>query len=133
MASDPNSAVGQAENANELLAGYFADMNKFVSDITGTEIPPDVSEIVSKLDFSELHRMATTRASDSSSFENGAAIENIHMMAAITREFNLRSKSKIDYYADGSSDYMNESNFYSTMKSFWTSMIIGLHEEGKTS
>jgi hypothetical protein len=133
MALDPDSALGQAETANDKLAEYFSNMGKFASDATGSAVPPDFQETLDEFDYSELHRMSTTRASDSASFQNGAAIENIHMMAAIEREFNLRGKGKVDYYSDAAGDYVNESNFYSTMKSFWVSMLGGTYEEGKTS
>lgn len=133
MALDPDSALGQAESANDSLAGYFSGMNKFASDTTGASIPPDFQSVNDNLDYSELHRMSTTRAADSASFQNGAAIENIHMMAAIQREFNLRSKGKVDYYSDAASDYLDDSNFYATMKTFWVSMLGGVYEEGKTS
>jgi hypothetical protein len=133
MALDPDSALGQAEKANDKLAEYFSNMGKFAADIGGATIPPDFQETLDEFDYSELHRMSTTRAGDSASFQNGAAIENAHAMAAINREFNLRRKGKIDYYSDAASDYTNESNFYSTMKSFWVNMLSGNYEEGKTS
>lgn len=133
MATIPNSAIGQAENANELLAAYFSALTKFAADTNGVTLPPNFATTISGLDYSELHRMSTTRSSDAASFENGAAIENIHMMAAIIRENNLRIKGKVAYYSDASSDYLNESNYYSTMKSFWVNMLNGLYIEGKTS
>ena len=110
MALDPNSAVGQAESSNDKLAKFFSDLNKFVKDLTGTVLPPEFDDVATALDFSELHRMSTSRVADSASFENGAAIENIHLMVAINREFNLRSKTKLDYYSDAENDYLQESN-----------------------
>lgn len=129
----PNSALWQSENANEILAAYFAAMNQFASSIDGSSVPPDFEAVITQFDFSELHRMTMVRASDAASFENGAAIENIHLMAAVKREYGLRTKGKVEYYADATSDYLNDSNFYSSMKSFWVNMMRGLYEEGKTS
>ena len=133
MAIDPGSVVGQVEAANDKLAEYFSNMAKFTTDFLGTDFAPDFEDYVDVLDYSELNRMVRTRFSDSASFENGAAIENISMMVAITREYNLRSKNKMDYYADASSEYSSESNYYSTMKIFWMNMIRGNYVEGKTS
>ncbi len=133
MALDPNSVAGQAETANNKLAEYFSELNKFAADTAGLLVPPDFNDYLEFLDYSELHRMTTTRIADTASYENGAAIENIHMMVAILREFNLRQKGKIDYYTDSETDYMQESNYYSTMKVFWVNMLSGLYEEGKTS
>jgi hypothetical protein len=132
MALDPGSAVGQAETANDTLAGFFSDLNKFVRDLTGATLPPEFSDLVDSLDYSELLRMTTSRVSDAASFENGAAIENVHLMVAIVREYNLRSKSKLDYYNDAQSDYLSESTYYSAAKVFWVNMISGLYDSGKT-
>jgi hypothetical protein len=133
MSFDPNSAIGQAETANDKLAQYFSDMNKFVGDNTGSILPPDFQDIINSFDYSELLRMTISRAGDSASFENGAAIENIHHMVAIMREYSLRQKGKIDYYSDAETDFLDESNFYSTLKVFWVNMLSGFYEEGKTS
>jgi hypothetical protein len=128
MALDPNSAIGQAETANSLLAEYFNNMNKFLLDSTGAVLPPDVETFINSLDYSELHRLTSIRATDASSYENGAAIENIHQMVAVIREYSLRRKSKNDYYVDGASEALTESNFYSTSKVFWVNMLNGIYE-----
>jgi hypothetical protein len=132
MAIDINSAVGQAENANDKLAQFFSDMNKFVKDLTGATLPPEFADTVSEFDYSELHRMTISRISDSASFENGAAIENIHQMTAIMREYNLRQKGRLQYYTDAESEYLTESDYYSAAKVFWVNMLSGLYDEGKT-
>jgi hypothetical protein len=133
MAIDSGSVLGQVDNINSKLAEYFSNLLKFVEGSSSLVFAPDFREYVALLDYSEVYRMATTRYQDSASFENGAAIENIHMVVAITREFSLRSKGKLEYYSDARSDYMSESNYYSTMQVFWTSMIKGNYVEGKTS
>jgi hypothetical protein len=133
MALDPGSVSGQVDSVTNKLAEYFSNMRKFVADSTGVELPPDFDEYVNELDYSELYRMTNTRYSDSASFENGAAIEVIHMLAAIVREYTLRTKGKIDYYSDAESEYLTESNYYSTMRVFWMNMINGNYIEGKTS
>jgi hypothetical protein len=86
-------------------------------------LPPDFSDYIEDFDYSELLRMSTTRASDSSSFENGAAIENIHMMVGISREYSLRRKGKSSYYADASSEASRESDYYATSKVFWVKTL----------
>lgn len=131
MALDPNSAIGQAEVANAKLAEYFNAIYKYLVDTTGILPMPDFNEFVQSFDFTELHRLAVTRASDAASYENGATVENIHHMVAIIREHELRRKNKISYYLDGAADNMNESNFYSTMKVVWTAMLSGKYTEGQ--
>lgn len=130
MALDPNSAIGQSETANNALAGYFAALSTAMEDDTGAQPIPSTDDLVAEFDYSELLRMATTRASDSASYENGAAVENIHMMAAIDREYSLRTKSKLDYYTDAAAEFLDESNFYATMKVYWVNMLNGIYKEG---
>lgn len=130
MAVDQNSAVGQAETANNQLAAYFSLMNKYIG--SGGNLP-NFNDYVSTFDFSELHRMSTSRAGDTASYQNGAAIENINQMIAINREYDLRTKGKQAYYSDAESDFMQESNYYSTLMVFWVNMLNNIYEEGKTS
>lgn len=130
MPRDINSAIGQAENANAKLAEYFSDLSKFLQ---GLGALPDFNDFISTFDFSELHRIALLRSGDSASYENGAAIENIHSMVGINREFGLRQKNKIEYYADASSEARTESDLYATAKVFWVNMLSGIYIEGESS
>ena len=133
MAIDSNSPLGQAENSNQSLAGFFNALSKHLADPTGTMPPPEFRDIVESLDYSELHRMTFVRSGDAASHENGAAIENVHQMAALTREYGMASKTKSDYYTDGAAEADRESVFYSNMKVFWVSMLSGNYKEGTTS
>lgn len=120
--TDPNSAVGQVQGINDALAKYFSDMTKYLSQ-GGT--CPDIRDYLAGTDFSELHRLASQAQEGSSNYPNGTAIENIHHISAVTREFGLRTKSKSDYYGDGAVDATTESNYYATMKTVYASMIMG--------
>lgn len=133
MAVDANSATGQAESANDQLAGFFNDLNKYLVDTTGAVLPPEFQPVIDSLDYSELHRMTFIRTSDSASYENGAAIENVHQMVSLIREFDMASKRKTDYYRDAASEANRESDYYSNMKVFWVSMLKGNYVEGATS
>ena len=128
------SPVDQAGTINTNLAQYFDSMQKFSSSSDGSAPLPDFNkDVIEGIDYSELLRMTTTCASDAASYTNGAAIENVNHMVALNREFGLRSKTKLQYYADAQSDYLNESNFYAAMSTFWTNMMIGAYTDGKTS
>ncbi len=133
MATDQNSVAGQVDNLNSKLADYFSKMQKYVADPNGGQPLPDFATFVESFDFSELHRMTISRASDAASYENGAAIENTHHMIAVAREFNLRTKTKASYYSDAQADFTTESDYYATMKVFWGNMLRGVYEEGKIS
>jgi hypothetical protein len=133
MAIDANGVLGQAETANEELAGYFNDLNKYLTDDTGEVLPPDFQKVIDKLDYSELHRMTFVRVNDAASYENGAAIENVHQMVALSREFDMANKRKTDYYVDAGEESNRESDFYANMKVFWSSMLRGNYVEGATS
>ncbi len=133
MAVDANSVLGQSETANEELAGFFNDLNKYLLDTTGAIKPPEFIKIIEKLDYSELHRMTFVRSNDAASYENGAAIENVHQMVALIREYSMANKRKTDIYVDAGSESNRESEFYSNMKVFWSSMLRGSYVEGATS
>lgn len=132
MALDSNSAFGQSEVGNDKLAEYFNSLYKYLKDTTGTVLPPEFQEVVDIMDYSELHRMTYVRSEDSSSYENGAAIENIHQMAAFVREFGMAVKKKTDYYTDAAAEANRESDYYANMKVFWLSMLSGIYVEGAT-
>lgn len=133
MAFDPNGVLGQAEAANEGLASFFNDLSKYLADTTGLILPPKFQTVVDGLDYSELHRMTYARTNDAASYENGAAIENVHQMVSLIREFDMASKRKTDYYVDGASEANRESDFYANMKVFWVSMLRSNYVEGATS
>ena len=133
MAQDANGVLGQAETANEEMASFFNKLNKYLVDDTGLVLPPVFQEVVDKLDYSELHRMTFVRTNDAASYENGAAIENVHQMVAIIREFDMASKRKVDYYVDAGAEANRESDYYANMKVFWSSMLRGNYVEGATS
>lgn len=131
MALDANSAIGQAEVSNNKLSEYFNEIYRFLNDTSGLLAMPDFKDYVESLDYSELHRMSSIRVKDASSYENGATLENIHNMVSILREFNLRSKGKIEYYGDGASDAQKESDYYATQKVRWVNMLSGNYTEGQ--
>lgn len=133
MATDVNSALGQAETSNDKMSEYFNDLNKYMVDTTGGVSPPDFQDVIDAVDYSELHRMTYVRAEDSASYENGAAIENTHQCVALIREFDMASKRKTDYYTEGASEANRESEHYANLKVYWTSMLSGIYTEGGSS
>lgn len=133
MAIDKNSALGQAEGSNDKMAEFFNDLYKYLSDTGGVIPPPDFKTVADELDYSELHRMTYVRAEDSASYENGAAIENTHQIVALLREFSMANKRKTDYYTDAGAEANRESEYFSTLKVYWTSMLSGIYVEGGTS
>lgn len=133
MAIDKNSALGQAENSNDSMAGFFNDLNKYLADTTGGVPPPEFQNVADALDYSELHRMTYVRGEDSASYENGAAIENTHQMVALLREFSMAGKRKTDYYTDAAAEANRESEYFANIKVYWTSMLSGVYMEGGSS
>jgi len=128
--ADPT--LTQAQTNNNLLSTYFDAMNNFVSDPTGATLPPNCSTtLISLLAYSQLLGMSQARASDASSFQNGAAIENVNNVVAIQREFALRSKIKSNFYADASQDYQNDSNYWNAMSAFYNSILMGVITTGE--
>lgn len=128
--ADPT--LTQAQANNNYLSAYFAALNNFVSDNTGATLPPNcATTLTSLLSISQLLGMTLSRASDVSSFQNGAAIENVNNVVAITREFTLRSKTKTGYYSDASQDYQNDANYWNAMSSFYNNILSGTLTSGQ--
>lgn len=131
---DPTTAVGQAQTTYNNLSIYFDALNDFVSDDTGATLPPDCdATLVSLFNYDQLLTMTQARTSDVASYQNGAAIESVHTMVGIEREFGLRQKTKLDYYSDAQDDYSNESDYWDAMSVFYVSMLLNVYKEGQTS
>lgn len=128
--TDPHSAVGQVQAANNTFSEFFAAVAAYLSD---GGVCPEFSDSVASLDYSELLRTAKMGQTGSANYPGAAAVENVHQIAAVVREYGLRSKGKAQYYDDGQSDAANESDFYDSMSSFYSSMLQGVYAEGATS
>jgi hypothetical protein len=126
---DPNSVLGQIQTLNNTLSAYFQAMAAFANDTTGSTQLPDFSTVADGLDHSELLRMTNSRTSDSASFQNGAAIENLSHSVAIIREYNMRTKSKVEFYQDAGTDFASDSGYYATKSSYYSSMLNGFYKE----
>jgi hypothetical protein len=129
MAIDANSAVGQAQNIYNSLAKYFSDMTTYLCSGGAC---PDFNDYVGTIDFSELHRVTAMAQSGSSNYPNGAAIESIHHITSVLREFALRTKNKAQYYGDGQGEATDESNYYATLKTSTVSTLSGIVTPGGT-
>lgn len=127
---DPNSAIGQAQDANNAFAEFFAGVYQFLANGGSC---PEFSDFLERMDYSELLRIAVSGQTGSPSYPGAAAVENVHQIVAVLREYGLRTKGKNQYYEDGQSDVLNESNFYATMKIHWVSMLNGVYVAGATS
>lgn len=126
---DPNSAIGQAQSANNVFAQFFSDVYQAHF---GTGDFPEFSDVVASLDYSELHRIAVNGQMGNANYSDAAAIDNVHQMVAVGREYGLRTKGKLQYYGDGQNDALNESNFHATMKTMYVNMLRGVFVPGGT-
>jgi len=127
MAIDANSAVGQAQTIYNQLAQYFADMTTY--HLNGGACP-DFSTYITSIDYSEIYRVTDQAQGGSASYPNGSAIESIHHIMAVLREYTLRTKTKAAYYLDGQGDATNESDYYSTLKTATVSTMSGVVTPG---
>jgi hypothetical protein len=130
-APDPNSAVGQSQTGFNAFSQFYAALEAFL--LGNSTTCPEFSDYTSQVNYTELHRIALTSQIGSANYPGGAAVENVHHMAAVTREYSIRQKSKADYYADGQTDSGNESSYYSAMSSYYTNMLQGIYAPGSTS
>lgn len=127
MAIDTNSAIGQAQTIYNQLAQYFSDMSNYLNNGGAC---PDFTTYITSIDYSELHRVTDQAQSGSANYPNGSAIESIHHISSVLREFALRTKSKSNYYSDGAGDTTDESNYYATLKTSTVSNLSGIVTPG---
>ena len=133
MASiDPNSYVGQAQSANNSLAAYFNAVYLSLLDTTGTVPMPNFNTVPTGFDYSDLIRVSNLSVDDPARYSTGAAIENVHNMMAISREFDMRQKTKVEYYSEGTTGSLSDSNYYTMMAIFWVGVLQGIYREGST-
>jgi hypothetical protein len=130
MATDSGSAVGQSNTAYTAFSTFFSQVNAYLA---GGSTCPDFSDLAGTLDYSVLHTSAVSDQSNNANYPAAAAVENTHHIAAVLREFGMRTKTKANYYTDGQSDSLNESNYYTAMTSYYGNMLQGVYTPGATS
>lgn len=126
---DPNTPIGQSDKIFGALADYFLNVASSARD--GSEYPT-LSDALSGIDYTELHRMARNRVTAGSSMATGAAIEATAMAAAVLREYGIRVKNKAAYYGDHASESLVESDMYTAMQLNFASYLRGGHSQGAT-
>ena len=127
---DANSAIGQVQTANNAFAQFFSSVNQALS--SGGNFP-EFSDSLASLVYTELHRMAINGQLKNANYPDAAAIENVHHIIAVQREYGLRYKNKNQYYSDGAADALNESNYYATIKTLYINMLRGVFTPGETT
>ena len=123
MAFTPGSSVDQVDSAHGGMATYYSLLSKYLNGVIST--PPDIDDYISLFDFSEVHREVVLNGYDTPNPSMGVASDSIYMMVGLQREQELCVKSKAGYYADGASEYADESNFYSNTRVYSTSAMQG--------
>lgn len=121
MATDPDSLVGQNDAIHDALSGFYKDMSTALENNTSF---PSINSILGGLTFTQLQTLAYNTIYSKGNFMSGSAVETIHMVGALLREYNMRAKNKSEYYLEGQADHANESDYYDKLKYSRKSMLL---------
>lgn len=122
-APDPNAALGQSNSAYTACSGYFSSASTAAQ--SGGNFP-EISDLLSSLDYSELHKVAALGQSASANSSYGAVIDTVHHIVGVQREAALIAKAKSAYYTDAQSESQQESDYYASQKSGMAGMMNGI-------
>lgn len=123
MSFNAGSSTYQADAAIGGLSSYFSAMSQYLNNVITT--PPDIKDFVSTFDYSEIHREVTLNGYDTPNLAMGFGADAMYMMAALQRELSMCVNTKVGYYQDGASEYIDEANFYGVSRVQTTSAMQG--------
>ena len=112
------------------MARFFSELAEYLN---GSGSCPELADYLPQIDYTELHRFALSGQTGNASYPGAAAVEVVHHLVAVQREFGLRTKGKIQYYDDGQSETGNEAAYYDAMKLFYVNMLRGNYVPGATA
>lgn len=112
----------------DTLAGNLEDYFDLLQ--TNLETPsqplPSFEDYIGNLIYDDLLTDAQAGSVRGPSFSIGAAVDAAHLVAAIQREFAMRSKSKIAYFADGQDDVGKLLDYIDYMHGSYTGYMNGI-------
>lgn len=121
------SSIDELRTLKDKLQDYF---DKLSLNLSNTSNPlPSFEDYIAFLTYDALLTDAISGSDRAASYSNGALTDTAHMVAAISREFAMRTKSKASYFTDGEDDSSRVSTFMDTMFGRYYNYIRGTSPE----
>jgi hypothetical protein len=121
------SVATQLKNITDKLQGYFSALSL---NLTSTaNALPSFEDYVSLLDYDEIYTQAVDGAERAANYATGALSDTVHQVIAINREFDIRSKTKSQYFSDGIVDSATDAANYQDMYGRYTNYYRGTAPE----
>lgn len=121
------SSFDELDTLEEKLVDYF---DKVAANLASPAVAlPSFEDYITDLSYDVLLTEAQAGAVRAANFSTGALVDTVHLIAAIQREFNMRSKGRIQYYADGEDDTSRTVNFIETLHAKYRNYLRGAAPE----
>lgn len=90
---------------------------------------PSFEDYSAALTYDVLLTEAQAGADRAASRSTGALVDSVHMIAAIQREFNMRTKTKVQYFLDAGEDVSNVVDFVDFIQAKYRGYMKGTTPE----
>ncbi len=117
------SSFTELDAFTDNLTEYLDLLSENYNDPTQTL--PMFEDYIGNLNFDVLITEAQLGANGTANYTTGALVDTVHFIAAVLREFNLRSKSKGQYFVDGQDDIDRTADFLDYMNGLYTNFFKG--------
>ena len=94
--------ISDLKSITKALGDYYNALNGFISD--KTVVLPNLVDKLSGITTNNVLESASATRDSSNGFDRGAITDTVYKVAALTREVEIRSNSKSDYYTQAESD-----------------------------
>lgn len=124
------SSFDELNTLEEQLSDYF---DKLSANMANPSNPlPSFEDYIASLTYDTLLTEAQSGAILGSNYSTGASVDLCHLIAAIQREFRMRSRSKFLYFADAEDDSNRVIEYIDTLHGKYTNYLRGTApEQGK--
>lgn len=127
MPTISNTSFDQLKVITDALNGYFSAVEDYINGDSATL--PMFEDVASLLRYDEIFNDAIRGEKLAANFTTGALVDTVQIVIGINREFNLRAKTKAQFYADASDEYAIESGYYSHLYPTYYNMFRGKSPE----
>lgn len=124
------TAIDQLKTITDGMNLYFTQLAAFFTS-AGNPVP-SFEDFTSTLVYDIIYTDAVNGTDKAPSFVGGALTDLVHQTMAIKREFDMRTKTKSDYYADAITETGITADYYTALYGLYRNYIRGgAPEQGK--
>lgn len=103
------SSVDQLEVITDKLIEYFDKVSLNLDSIANAL--PSFEDYIAFIVYDQILTDAVQGSDRAAAFSTGALVDTVHLATAIEREFDMRGKTKAEYFEDGIEDASNTADY----------------------